>query len=149
MLRQPTAKDSAYLARLLAAYKAVQVTPAESRLLCACGRGEKVGVDSAPLNKLAIPWARYNSVHFEERKSDLLAPKRHRMKHLDLDLPLVRDQGVGGSNPLSPTNFSLARSTTTQLLLSSLCAAFSVHSVQLIPRTAVRSRFRTARPSSF
>ena len=26
------------------------------------------------------------------------------MKHLDFDLRLVRDQGVGGSNPLSPTN---------------------------------------------
>ena len=25
------------------------------------------------------------------------------MKHLDLDFHLVRDQGVGGSNPLSPT----------------------------------------------
>ena len=24
-----------------------------------------------------------------------LAPKRHRMKHLDFDLLLVRDQGVG------------------------------------------------------
>ena len=37
-----------------------------------------------------------------------LAPKRHRMKHLDFDLLLVRDQGVGGmpraiQNPLSPT----------------------------------------------
>jgi len=32
-----------------------------------------------------------------------LAPKRHRMKHLDFDLLLVRDQGVRGSNPLSPT----------------------------------------------
>jgi len=29
------------------------------------------------------------------------------MKHLDCVLLLVRDQGVGGSNPLSPTNFSL------------------------------------------
>jgi len=26
------------------------------------------------------------------------------MKHLDFDFLLVRDQGVGGSNPLSPTN---------------------------------------------
>jgi len=33
-----------------------------------------------------------------------LAPKRHQHKHLDLDLFTFRDQGVGGSNPLSPTN---------------------------------------------
>jgi len=32
-----------------------------------------------------------------------LISKRHQMKHLDFDLLLVRDQGVGGSNPLSPT----------------------------------------------
>ena len=47
---------------------------------------------------------RYNSVHFDERKAGCLFPKRHQIKHLDLDLPLVREQGVGGSNPLSPTN---------------------------------------------
>ena len=32
-----------------------------------------------------------------------MAPKRRQMKRLDCDLLLVRDQGVGGSNPLSPT----------------------------------------------
>ena len=34
------------------------------------------------------------------------------MKHLDFDLLLVRDQGVGGSNPLSPTILSLDFSIT-------------------------------------
>ena len=47
------------------------------------------------------------SVQMGERKSSLFVPKRHQIKHLDFDLPLVRDQGVGGSNPLSPTNFQL------------------------------------------
>ena len=43
------------------------------------------------------------SVQLRERNSGQLVPKRHRMKHLDSDLLLVRDQRVGGSNPLSPT----------------------------------------------
>ncbi len=48
---------------------------------------------------------RYNFGTTKAREEGLFVPKRHQMKHLDFDLPLVRDQGVGGSNPLSPTNF--------------------------------------------
>ena len=51
---------------------------------------------------------RYNfgttSVQLRERKNGLLAPKRHQMKHLDFFDCIFRDQEVGGSNPLAPTN---------------------------------------------
>ena len=58
---------------------------------------------------------------------------------------LVRDQGVGGSNPLSPTILSLALS----IAYAALCRfqfllRFSVHSVQL---KAIRSRNHTFRPT--
>jgi len=33
------------------------------------------------------------TLQVSEKKSGFLAPKRHRMKHLDFDLLLVRDQG--------------------------------------------------------
>ena len=50
------------------------------------------------------------------------------MKHLDCDLLLVRDQGVGGSNPLSPTNLSLIYSVTYKdscaLIFSSFFGTF-------------------------
>ena len=69
---------------------------------------------------------RYN---WGEKKNGFLAPKRRQMKHLDCVLLLVRDQGVGGSNPLSPT-ISFSR------LFSNLPAftrftsiLFSLHSV--------------------
>ncbi len=40
-------------------------------------------------------------------------PKRRRVKHLDFDLLLVRDQGAAGSNPASPTmSFGHAFSAT-------------------------------------
>jgi hypothetical protein len=45
---------------------------------------------------------------------------------------LVRDQGVGGSNPLSPTNLSLSLfQSFTWLLRLRLFRYISVHSVQL------------------
>jgi hypothetical protein len=44
------------------------------------------------------------SVQLSERKTSILLPKRHQIKHLELLVFIVRDQGVGGSNPLSPTN---------------------------------------------
>jgi len=45
------------------------------------------------------------SVQLSERKSGTLLPTRHQTKHLRFCSFIVRDQGVGGSNPLSPTNF--------------------------------------------
>jgi hypothetical protein len=42
------------------------------------------------------------SVHLKVRESRSLVPKRHQIKHLDLDFHLVREQGAGGSSPLSP-----------------------------------------------
>jgi hypothetical protein len=35
----------------------------------------------------------------------MLLPKRHPIKALGVFAFMVRDQGVGGSNPLSPTNY--------------------------------------------
>jgi hypothetical protein len=37
---------------------------------------------------------------------------------------LVRDQGVGGSNPLSPTNLSLAHSVVYAAFAASDCSSF-------------------------
>jgi len=39
----------------------------------------------------------------EEKEWYSEAPKRHQYKHLGFDPATFRDQGVGGSNPLSPT----------------------------------------------
>src|ERR1035438_1961462 len=47
------------------------------------------------------------SVQLSQRKRGTLPPKRHQIKHL-VCTSIVRDPGVGGSNPLSPTNLSLA-----------------------------------------
>jgi hypothetical protein len=50
---------------------------------------------------------RYNSVHFEERKSGFPIPKRRHMEHLDLDflwmgLKILRpERVVGGASPTS------------------------------------------------
>jgi hypothetical protein len=45
-----------------------------------------------------------SSVQLRERKSGVLVPKRHQNEALGFLTLIVRDQGVGGSNPLSPTN---------------------------------------------
>ena len=69
------------------------------------------------------------SVQLCERKNGVVLPKRHQMKHLDFDLLLVRDQGVGGSNPLSPTNISRDFTSLRANFLNSF-HSFSVHPVQ-------------------
>ena len=55
-----------------------------------------------------------NSVHFKERKSGFLVPKRHQMKHLDLDLPLVwtRESEV----QTLPLKYNLSRSYAKPLV---------------------------------
>src|SRR2546423_10197764 len=45
----------------------------------------------------------------EGEKERFVAPKRHQIKHLDFFYFLIRDQGVGGSNPLSPTILLLSK----------------------------------------
>src|ERR1035437_4493532 len=51
-----------------------------------------------------LPDSRYNIGTIDgRRKNGFPAPKRHQAKHLGFWSLPVRDQGVGGSNPLSPT----------------------------------------------
>ena len=99
--------------------------PIPLRLVRGCAAGQGLGaraagrerarhesrgmVERAKFMKFGTTW-----VQLRERESGFLAPKRHQMKHLDFDLLIVRDQGVGGSNPLSPTNSNqLLRSGST------------------------------------
>src|ERR1700733_12846445 len=44
------------------------------------------------------------SVQLNDGKNGLLIPKRHQSRHLECSSFIFRDQGVGGSNPLSPSN---------------------------------------------
>jgi hypothetical protein len=70
----------------------------------------------------------------EREKNGPLLPQRHQMKALGVCSFIVRDQGVGGSNPLSPTNLSWNQSIT------------STRSVISVPSSAVLS---SASPTSF
>ena len=45
------------------------------------------------------------SGHLRERKFRRFPYKRHQTKLLGFLAPMIRDQEVGGSNPLAPTNF--------------------------------------------
>jgi hypothetical protein len=53
---------------------------------------------------IAFAQSEPSSVQLRRENNGLSGSQAHRMKHLNFDLLLVRDQGVGGSNPLSPTN---------------------------------------------
>ena len=60
-----------------------------------------------------LPDSRYNIGTIDgRRKNGFPAPKRHQAKHLGFWSLPVRDQGVGGSNPLSPTILSILISIT-------------------------------------
>ena len=62
----------------------------------------------------------------------------------------IRDQGVGGSNPLSPTNsFSRRFSTLHSFQRASFSRAFSVHSVQLTATTEAGSSNPTPYSAAF
>src|SRR5215469_15326555 len=62
----------------------------------------------------------------------------------------IRDQGVGGSNPLSPTiSFSRRFSTLDSFQRASFLRAFSVHSVQLTATTEARSSNSTPYSAAF
>jgi len=60
------------------------------------------------------------SVQLSERNNGELFPKRHQVKHFGFCTFIVRDQGVGGSNPLSPTIFLSLFQTASQSSATSL-----------------------------
>src|ERR1035437_4169541 len=66
-----------------------------------------------------LPDSRYNIGTIDgRRKNGFPAPKRHQAKHLGFWSLPVRDQGVGGSNPLSPTILSIVISINYKHLCS-------------------------------